>query len=221
MVGTISELEAIRKSGERFTVERSVAAFQLKSRWYAVGSIRDITDRKEAENRLTELATTDGLTGLFNRRYFMEMAESQLRLAVRYEKKFSLLMFDLDHFKKINDTYGHDAGDEVLRNVADIMRQILRSTDIFGRIGGEEFAVAMPETDASTAVEVAERLRIRFMESIVQTKAGPVRYTASMGIATLSDAKTVLSQMIKWADVALYQAKNNGRNRIEINTARN
>ena len=217
VIGTISELEAIRKSGERFPVERSVAAFQLRNRWYAVGSIRDITARKASEKRLTELATTDGLTGLFNRRYFMEMAETQLNLALRYGKNFSLLMFDLDHFKKINDTYGHDAGDEVLRNVADTMGQILRSTDIFGRVGGEEFAVAMPETDAPTAVEVAERLREQFMESIVQTNAGPVRYTASMGIAPLSDSGTVLSQMIKWADVALYQAKNNGRNRIEVN----
>lgn len=217
VIGNTSEVVAIRKSGERFPVERSVAAFHLKDQWYAVGSVRDITERKEAEKELKRLATTDGLTGLFNRRYFMELAEKQLKLAIRYEKPFSLLMFDLDHFKSINDTYGHDVGDDVLRNVAKTMSDTLRSTDIFGRIGGEEFAVAMPETDRATAVDVAERLRIRFMETLVQTKAGPVRYTASMGITPLSDPQTLLSQMVKRADIALYQAKNNGRNRIEVN----
>ena len=165
VVNTMMEMQTIHKSGSVFQVERSVAHFQLRGDWYAVGIVRDITARKKTEKLLTEMATIDALTGLFNRRYFMEQAEIAHRQAMRYHRDLSFLMFDLDHFKRINDTYGHDVGDKVLQEVGKITKLVLRDADIIGRVGGEEFAVVMPETDISSAQIVAERLRLRITEA--------------------------------------------------------
>jgi len=208
------ELEGVRKSGEVFPVERSVSAFQLRGQWFAVGSMRDISVRKQVERRLNELATTDELTGLYNRRYFMEQAEAQLKLALRYRKDFCFMMFDLDHFKKINDTHGHDVGDEVLRNVAATLRQVMRGTNIYGRVGGEEFAVVMPETGIADARLVAERLREKFMAQRIETRTQPVAFTVSIGLSHLDSPEITLSQLMKKADLALYDAKHRGRNNV-------
>lgn len=216
IVGRTMEVTGVRKSGETFPVERGVAAFQLGGKWYAVGSMRDISRRKQDEKRLNELATTDELTGLSNRRHFLEQAEAQLRQALRYKQEFSFMMLDLDHFKRINDTHGHDAGDEVLRAVARTMREVMRGTDIIGRLGGEEFGAVMPETGAEAARQVAERLRLRIMEQPVAAPSGFVRITASIGIAHLGSGQASLSDLMKKADLALYEAKNAGRNRIVI-----
>ena len=215
VVGRVMEMEGVRRTGEVFPVERSVAAFQLRGKWFAVGSMRDISERKLAERRLNELATLDELTGLSNRRHFMEQAEAQLRQAIRYRQDYCFMMIDIDHFKTINDTFGHDMGDEVLRGVGRTLRQVMRGTDIFGRIGGEEFAVAMPETDLDAAQGVAERLREKFAEERVGAWGRPVRYTVSIGIAHLDSPETVLSGLMKRADMALYAAKSGGRNRVE------
>jgi diguanylate cyclase (GGDEF)-like protein len=124
------------------------------------------------------------------------------------------MMIDLDHFKRINDTHGHDVGDEVLRRVGQTLRQVMRGTDIFGRMGGEEFAVAMPETGLADAMNVAERLRERFAEVRVPTWSEPVAFTVSIGISHLNSAETLLSQLIKRADEALYEAKRRGRDLV-------
>ena len=214
IVGRTMEVTGVRKSGETFPVERAVAAFQVRGKWFAVGSMRDISRRKQDEKRLNELATTDGLTGLSNRRHFLEQAEAQLRQALRYNQEFSFMMLALDHFKRINDTHGHDAGDEVLRAVARTMREVMRGTDIIGRLGGEEFGAVMPETGAEAARQVAERLRLRIMEQPIAAPSGFVRITASIGIAHLDSGQAALSDLMKKADLALYEAKNGGRNRI-------
>ena len=214
VVGNIMEMIGVRKSGETFPVERAVASFQVRGKWFAVGSMRDISRRKQFEKRLNELATTDGLTGLSNRRHFLEQAEAQLRQALRYNQEFSFMMLDLDHFKRINDTHGHDAGDEVLRAVARTMREVMRGTDILGRLGGEEFGAVMPETGVEAARQVAERLRLGIMEQPIAGPSGFVRITASIGIAHLGSGQTALSDLMKKADLALYEAKNGGRNRI-------
>lgn len=214
IVGRTMEVTGVRKSGETFPVERGVAAFQLGGKWYAVGSMRDISRRKRNEKRLNELATTDEMTGLSNRRHFLEQAEAQLRQALRYSQEFSFMMLDLDHFKRINDTHGHDAGDEVLRAVAKTMREVMRGTDIIGRLGGEEFGAVMPETGVEAARQVAERLRLQIMEHPIATPSGFVRVTASIGIAHLHPGQAALSDLMKKADLALYEAKNGGRNRI-------
>ena len=214
VMSKVLEMEAIRKSGDIFPVERSVAPFRLRGKWYAVGSVRDITIRKQFETQLKQLATTDSLTGLANRRSFMEQAEKQLQLAIRYEKHLSIMIFDLDHFKQVNDTYGHDGGDQVLRVVADIVRQVLRNTDIVGRIGGEEFAAVMPETDLSVAEKVAERLRTGLMAAEIQTQTATIGITISLGLTQVSDTNITLAELMKRADDALYQAKRSGRNRF-------
>ena len=216
VMGIVMEMEALHKNGELFPVERAVASFRIAGQWYAVGSVRDISARKKSEKLLVELATTDALTGLANRRHFLEQAEAILHRAVRYKKPFSLLMFDLDHFKKINDTYGHDAGDEVLRATAATVLKVLRETDVIGRIGGEEFAAALPETDLDAACRAAERLRSGLATTKVETAAGVINFSASIGVTRLISPETPLAELLKQADNALYVAKGSGRNRVAV-----
>ena len=214
VMNSIMEMKAIKKSGEVFPVERAVAPFLLEGKWCAVGSIRDISARKEAEARLTALATTDSLTGLSNRRHFFELSERELKRTVRYEKKLSLMMFDIDHFKNINDTHGHDAGDQVLEAVAAKVKAVSRETDILGRIGGEEFAIVMPETELSSALPAAERLRQGVMKMQVETESSIVSLTVSIGVVQLEKEDADTASLLKRADSCLYEAKHQGRNRV-------
>jgi diguanylate cyclase (GGDEF)-like protein/PAS domain S-box-containing protein len=219
VVGVTRELTAKRKNGEVFPCEITVSSFSLDSQWYAVGTIRDITRRKEYERRLRALATTDELTGLLNRRALLELAESELDRARRYKRPFTLLMIDLDRFKRVNDTYGHDVGDKVLKSVARTGAQALRETDTLGRLGGEEFAAILPETSADQALEVAERLRAAIGRAEMEESAAPegrLRVTISVGIADSRPERDTVEAILKAADTALYRAKDNGRNRTEI-----
>ncbi|WP_022662042.1 PAS domain S-box protein [Paucidesulfovibrio longus] len=218
VVGVTRELMAKRKGGALFPCEITVSSFALDTQWYAVGTIRDITRRKEYERRLRALATTDELTGLLNRRALLELAESELDRARRYRRPFTLLMIDLDRFKRVNDTYGHDVGDKVLKNVASTGAQALRETDTLGRLGGEEFAAILPETSADQALEVAERLRAAIGRAEVEEPAAPggrLRVTISIGIADFRPDRDTVEAILKAADTALYRAKDNGRNRTE------
>lgn len=214
VVGESNEVTAMRKDGSRFPGERSVSSFHLGNKWYAVSMVRDISERKEAELKLQELATTDALTDLYNRRHFMELAEQEFAKARRYNRPFSLFMLDLDHFKNINDSYGHDIGDLVLADMAHILDSELRETDIPGRIGGEEFAVALPETEQKKAVETAERLRRTVEEAAFETPAGDLRLTISIGVTSISEDTPELKSILRQADKALYRAKGSGRNRV-------
>ncbi len=161
------------------------------------------------------LATLDGLTNSFNRRHFMELAQLQLDSARRFSLPLSALMIDVDHFKSVNDRYGHAIGDRVLRVVADRCRSALRSIDVLGRYGGEEFAILLPGTARANAASVlAERIRRAVAEEPIATDAGPVEVTISLGVAEV-DADTVdLAALLKRADAALYEAKQAGRNRV-------
>jgi len=213
-LGTLQETEAVRKDGTRLPVERSVSPFRLGGAWYAVATIRDITERKATEARLRELATTDSLTGLCNRRRFMELAEREFVRSRRYQGALTMLMMDIDHFKRVNDTHGHDVGDEVLRELARISRAALREPDVLGRLGGEEFGVLLPETDAGAALEVAERLRRAIEDAPMATAVGEMRITVSIGAATSDADADSVATLLKRADVALYAAKEAGRNRV-------
>ncbi|MFH1914773.1 MAG: PAS domain S-box protein [Pseudomonadota bacterium] len=213
-LGTLQETEGVRKDGSRLPVERSFSSFRLGSEWYAVATIRDITERKATEARLRELATTDSLTGLSNRRRFMELAEREFARGKRYQGALTMLMMDIDHFKRVNDTHGHDVGDEVLRELAHISRAALREPDVLGRLGGEEFGVLLPETDSVAALEVAERLRRAIENTPIATAAGEMRITVSIGAATSNTDAESVATLLKRADVALYAAKEAGRNRV-------
>ncbi|TXH03853.1 MAG: diguanylate cyclase [Nevskiaceae bacterium] len=158
-------------------------------------------------------AQTDELTGIFNRRHFLAVGRRQAELARRHDQPLSVVMFDVDHFKSINDRYGHDVGDEALRHVARVVGNDLRSSDVFARYGGEEFIVLLPETDAQSAWTLAERLRQRIAQTSLPGQQEPLCVTVSAGVAENVAPATSLEQVIKRADQALYAAKNDGRNR--------
>ena len=203
-----------RLDGKEFPAEVMLSEVEVEGKQMVQALIRDITQRKIMEDELKRLATTDPLTGANNRRSLLEKGASELLRSRRYEHPFSLLMIDVDNFKTINDTYGHNAGDMVLKSLVSMSTKVLRSTDLFGRIGGEEFAVILPETDDQKAIEVAERLRKGLSELTVQSEEGPIRFTVSIGLATLKDETDNLLSIMKRSDAALYKAKENGKNRV-------
>ncbi|MDI6695005.1 MAG: diguanylate cyclase [Anaerolineales bacterium] len=166
--------------------------------------------------RTQQLAIMDELTGLYNRRQILHLAKSEYERARRYHRTLSVIMIDIDQFKHINDTYGHPVGDRILQALATCCRANLRSVDLIGRYGGEEFLVLMPETNMEKALEVAERIR-RNVEAIhLPTPKGPAQITISLGVATLAVGSDVsLDQLIINADDALYMAKAAGRNRVQ------
>ena len=129
------------------------------------------------------------------------------------------MMLDIDHFKSVNDTFGHDVGDQVLKLVSHGMQQQIRTVDILGRLGGEEFAIALPETDLDTALSIAERIRLTVQSFSLETDQGHVAFTISIGLANLTNANEANEQLIKQADELLYRAKQNGRNRVELESA--
>lgn len=163
--------------------------------------------------RLEELATRDGLTGLYNKRALLEMADSKIASAKRFASKLSVLIVDIDHFKKVNDTYGHDQGDIVLKGLGDILKKTKRTTDAVARFGGEEFVIVCEQTDKDGAFLLAERIREELEKTRVQTPQGEICVTCSVGIATCPDVATDWDSLFKAADEALYMSKRSGRNR--------
>ncbi|HET7784432.1 MAG TPA: diguanylate cyclase [Myxococcales bacterium] len=161
------------------------------------------------------MATTDGLTGLLNRRTFNSLLEKRLREAQRYGRPLSLLLLDIDHFKKVNDTHGHPAGDAVLRGVAQVAQKQARETDLVARYGGEEMALILPETDARGAWAIAERIRKAVAAAAHATEQGSLRVTLSVGVATWTGGGDSPDDLLQAADKALYRAKEGGRNRVE------
>jgi diguanylate cyclase (GGDEF)-like protein len=159
------------------------------------------------------LATTDGLTGLTNHRAFQARLDAHLAEAERYGKKLSLILCDIDHFKSVNDTYGHPAGDVVLRGVARTLLKEARTTDVVARYGGEEFAVVMPETDAAGALVIAERIRERVKALAFETEQGRLAVTLSLGVASFPDDAARKPELVERADACLYHAKRHGRDR--------
>ena len=171
-------------------------------------------DLMEYINALNAAATRDFLTGLFNRRHFFDVADPMLMAARRHNAKPVVAMMDIDHFKAINDTYGHDAGDEVLAKVGEVLENAVRKSDLVARLGGEEFAIFSPDMDPKHAFEIFDAMRQTIEDTPVKTDAGEVRMTMSIGVST-SNAE-VLSEMLNAADRQLYAAKSGGRNRVEI-----
>ena len=164
---------------------------------------------------LKRLATTDPLTGAFNRRHFLELASKEVARMRRYRHAMSCLMMDIDHFKRVNDTYGHDVGDRAIIATAHMTKQALRTEDVYGRIGGEEFAAMLPMTRLDKAEQVAERLRLAIAG--IRVPLGPTEqlsFTVSIGLVEVAPDRETFEQAMKRADLALYQAKHEGRNRV-------
>ncbi|MCS6857809.1 MAG: GGDEF domain-containing protein [Deltaproteobacteria bacterium] len=160
--------------------------------------------------------TTDGLTGLHNKRFFDEALEREIQRSKRYERIFSLLLFDVDHFKRINDTYGHLAGDAVLRQLGSLLRARVRKTDVPARIGGEEFAVLVPEVPLSGAFSMAEKLRKSVEENCFSFESQRIPVTISIGVAEWNPKVRSGEELIATADQKLYEAKRRGRNQVVV-----
>jgi len=165
------------------------------------------------------LATSDGLTGLMNHRTFQARLDEHLAAARRYGKRLALVLCDVDHFKAVNDTYGHPVGDQVLQGVARVLAREARGTDLVARYGGEEFALIMPETEGAGALVIAERIRTRLSETAFPSELGPLRVTLSLGIAVFPDDGRGKARLVEVADACLYHAKRHGRNRSAVASA--
>jgi diguanylate cyclase (GGDEF)-like protein/PAS domain S-box-containing protein len=180
-----------------------------------LGVTRDITERKSFQQELERQAHIDFLTGVNNRGYFMQLAESELARAKRYGSDLSMLMMDIDLFKQINDRHGHKVGDHVLKKLAEVCREVLRDVDIIGRVGGEEFAILLPETDRAEGANVAERLRVAIANARIPMESGlPIQLTVSIGVSSLLGKDDNLDVLSSQADKALYEAKKTGRNKV-------
>ena len=174
--------------------------------------LRETTDRKLFEEKLEHLATTDDLTGLWNRRYFLEVAEKEMIRAKRYNNKFSMIMIDIDRFKKINDSFGHSAGDKTLKHLALLLKSRLREVDVAARLGGEEFGILLPNTDLNSAFNLAEDLRESISSTPVIYDDKEIYTTVSIGVTGYHSSISEVDDILKEADKALYRAKEKGRN---------
>jgi len=224
-VGKTIELVGTRRNGEEFPIELSLTSVRMGDEWVAIGIIRDYSNRNEIEKQLRMtneeleiLATTDSLTGVANRYNFEERYRYEWERALRQRVPISLIFADIDHFKVVNDTYGHQVGDIFLKSIADILREnVQRVSDLVARYGGEEFVILLPNTRLENAVELAEKIRIAIenhYQEIAISKA-PLNVTISLGVSCVVPSNTIRpDELIAASDKALYKAKSNGRNQV-------
>ncbi len=197
------EGEATLADGDQVTVGESILKF-----------ISQDSVEASYHEEIYQLATHDALTELYNRRHFIEMADKEIARAIRHQRPLALCIVDVDLFKPVNDRYGHISGDEVLRQIAELLRGHARSDDLAARIGGEEFALLLSECDATAASTFAERLREAVASAVFTPGGEPQRITISIGIAELSPGRDTRAALMAAADAALYRAKSLGRNRV-------
>jgi diguanylate cyclase (GGDEF)-like protein len=214
------QLDLIRTGEERpLTIRLSsgeAIQFRCKAlpnggRLLTYGNVSELAEEAEA---LERLACSDGLTGLNNRRHFLVLANNEWARFQRYKRPLALLMTDIDKFKSVNDTYGHDVGDEVIKAVSGVLQASKRTTDIVGRLGGEEFAMVLPEATVDSAVQAAERFRQLVGNRIISAGEQRVPVTISLGVANADEQTSGIEELLKQADLALYEAKHTGRNRV-------
>lgn len=214
----IRDIEVRMKTGpgRGFTAEMAAISMNFGGEPAILVALNDISQRKEMEAELFSQATTDELTKISNRRHFFVLAERELSRAQRFDRPLSTMMIDIDHFKKINDTHGHAIGDGVLQSFVKRALESLRQSDVIGRLGGEEFAVIMPETTHAAAEAAAERLRAHVEVRPLIADREAISVTVSVGVATFNASDETIDKFLHRADQALYRAKNNGRNRVEV-----
>lgn len=210
----VDSTEIRDKAGKTIFIDMTVSLLETEDNEIRmIITIRDISRRRTLYNRLINY---DPLTGLLNRRSFEERLQADLLKIKRYGGELSLLMVDIDHFKSVNDTYGHDTGDRVLIGVSSCLRENVRNVDYTARIGGEEFVIIMPETDLESCYLTAERIREKVKSTIypLYSPPGELKVSISGGVASAPFHSIELKQLMKMADMALYQAKEGGRDRI-------
>jgi len=206
-VGKILELSANRKNGEEFPVALSLSAVKLKGKWNAIGIIRDISPQKQAEEKLKKLARFDSLTGCYNRRYGLELLDRQMKLSHRSKFPLLLAFLDIDKFKPINDNFGHDEGDMVLKEVVKLFKATLREIDIICRMGGDEFLLVFPDNSLKDVPQIKERLNKNLMD-LNQTLKKPYQIEFSMGLSEYDPEKPLsMDELIRIADQKMYEEK--------------
>jgi len=215
---TESNIKVSNKSGDRYyTVNNSFLYNKKNVKTGQMLSFVDITELAEAMSQLSELAFVDSLTGAYTRRFFDKHAKLEIERAKRYAHPIALILMDLDHFKSVNDRYGHLAGDKVLISVANICHDVIRENDIFCRYGGEEFMLLLPETDVASAKSLAERIRVLIEATEITFNNKKIHITISLGYTGVCQVvDEVFEQLLKHADAALYTAKKMGRNRVHF-----
>jgi diguanylate cyclase (GGDEF)-like protein/PAS domain S-box-containing protein len=210
-------VRGLRADGSEFPVEVTISKIKVGGAIEMTAVIRDISERVRLIEELSRAASNDPLTGAFNRRHGLAVLKSELARCTRFGHSISLVMIDLDHFKQINDSYGHACGDSVLKAVVETVGLTLRETDILCRWGGEEFLILLPETSGEEALSFAERARQAVAEKpVAGCDEQAVAVTASFGVAALVEEATTPEQFIGRADKALYRAKEEGRNRVVL-----
>lgn len=209
----------LRKDGSRFwgssIISPLVDAYRepLDPPRYSL-IIRDIDEKRISSDDIIKASFNDHLTGISNRRAFFEVAGIEFERWKKRPRPLSLLAIDADHFKKINDTYGHAVGDEVLKHLSSILQDSVRTMDLVARLGGEEFGALLPSTDLDGAFKIAERIRSSIAEAEVHVDGQSIRYTVSIGVSTVNEHVSGVDMLLKLADDALYVAKHEGRNRV-------
>jgi diguanylate cyclase (GGDEF)-like protein len=195
---------------------------ELMARIRAAKRIVDLQkELLESNRRLERLSITDGLTKLYNHRHLQDELARAFEESQRYQRPLSFVIVDLDFFKKVNDTYGHAVGDDVLKAISNIFQSSIRTTDLAARYGGEEFALMLPETVLEDAINFAEKIRSIIESTAIETQAGPISATVSIGVATVPHARIrSAKELIVAADKALYRAKKNGRNQVQADLPR-
>ncbi|MFW7377608.1 MAG: diguanylate cyclase [Oligoflexus sp.] len=180
-------------------------------KFFAQGNIENVF-----HDKIYRMATIDGGTQTFNKKYLLEALDSEFKFSRTYSRPLSVIYFDLDHFKKVNDTYGHNVGDFILKETSVLVKSMIRKDDIFCRFGGEEFVILLPSTDAKTAYELAERIRLEMVKYRFNTEGHQIQQTVSMGVSQLNPSMASPKDLLEDADKKLYQSKSNGRNRVTI-----
>jgi diguanylate cyclase (GGDEF)-like protein/PAS domain S-box-containing protein len=210
-----SERVLITADGRSIPILKTVASFKLDGRPHLIESFLDISKLKALQQDLEYLACTDSITGAHNRRHFIQLTEKEILRARRYGFPLSVVMIDIDHFKQINDGFGHLVGDSVLRELVSVLNSQMRPGDILGRVGGEEFSITLVECELENAKTVSERLRKSIEGHQMMSEGRELSIRISIGVAQLSLQEENWEALIKRADQALYRAKAAGRNRVE------
>lgn len=208
------EVQLITAGGNKFWADMAANTITFEGNRAAFFSIIDVTERRNLAVRLEEIAMKDELTSLANRRRFMHKIQEEVSRAKRYRSPLVLFMIDVDNLKEINDTYGHPAGDQVLRQVARMFQDNLRQIDFSGRIGGDEFGIILPNTSLDDAKKLADRLLETLSQNSVEYRGASIHFTLSIGGTVLLGKEDSVDELIRRSDLALYQAKNSGRNQI-------